>query len=124
MDQKSLKTIPKFSLDLKQLAQSQGLLEKYVVLIKLQLFANRQKEDFTANEKEYLKKEASNCFNGPFEKWANEQKSLMMTEFYLRQRFAQTQSTSTSTSGQRSFRDSVQPLISTIDKKLSHEFFF
>ncbi|MCO4793439.1 MAG: hypothetical protein KC493_07000 [Bacteriovoracaceae bacterium] len=114
LDRKSHPKFPRFKMRRSSLNGKRKFIQKLVKLIKTQVYSSQFK---LSVDKSAIKKiEKRRCTKGGFKKWPDDVRSLVLVEFYLRERFLDQE--------RKNVKSDINQFIDSIDKKIPHDLYF
>ena len=114
LDQRSIPRLPLIKMSRDSFKKRRGLIGKIVRLIKAQVYSSQFKLSVEATEISRLEKKR--CLKGRFKSWPQDVRSLILVEFYLRERFLG--------QNRKNVKQDISTFIDSIDKKISHDLYF
>ncbi len=114
LDRKNFRKLPVFKMSRNSFEKNRPFMQRVVKLVKTQVYSSQFKLSVDASEIQALQKRR--CLKGTFSKWPQDVRSMILVEFYLRERFL----------GQKreDLKQDISSFIESIDKKISHDLYF
>lgn len=114
LDRKNYTRYPSFKMSKASFEKKREFINRVVRLIKTQVYSSQFKLSVDGSEIRTLEKKK--CLRGRFASWSNDVRSLILVEFYLKERFL----------GQKrdNLKQDISSFIDSIDKKISHDLYF
>jgi len=114
LDRKSVPRLPIPKMSRTSFEKRRELMGRVARLIKTQVYSSQFKLSVNAGEISRLEKKR--CLKGSFRAWPRDVRSLILVEFYLRERFLG--------QNRENVKSDISAFIDSIDKKISHDLYF
>jgi hypothetical protein len=114
LDRKNYRRYPSFKMSKISLEKDREFIRRVIRLIKTQVYSSQFKLSVDGSDIRNLEKKR--CLKGHFSSWSNDVRSLILVEFYLKERFLD--------QNRENFKKDISSFIDSIDKKISHDLYF
>ena len=114
LDHKNVDKLPALRMSKSTFGKNRDFMIKLVKLIKTQVYSSQFKLSVDGSEIRVLEKKK--CLKGKFSTWSQDVRSLILVEFYLRERFLG--------QNRENVKQDISAFIDSIDKKITHDLYF